>query len=302
MILTRNIAVMMLISLFGYALYSYKDAQQKELTIVENQKELEKRQLENRIKSDGLKIVADSLNNIKEQKRLSDELAATQEQLKMQMLENTRTISAKTLSINEDAKALVNQINKEKFDVLNKLKSSKLKGLGLSHNNSEVAIYFDFDKYSLNFEAKIVLDSVADYLKANPQLSLIIETPYSQSFTKGSFKQWLEQCIELSSRGDTGEGYGSINELMKNDLLNQQNRDGIAPLRGMDSEKYFKYFQDRKPLVVKDYLESKGIGGSRIGAYLTNTVFVDDLLAELEKTTEKGTLLQKWDYLKLHFY
>jgi len=106
MILIRNIAAMLSISLLGYALYStkssldnFKDAKQKELTILENEKKLEKGQLENRIKSNSLRMVADSLYHTKEQKQLSDELAATQEKLKMQMSENTRAISAKTLSI-----------------------------------------------------------------------------------------------------------------------------------------------------------------------------------------------------------
>ncbi len=170
---------------------------------------------------------------------------------------------------------------------------------------SEVILYFDFDKGSLNSDALNKLDSIIGYLQLNPKLSLIIEMPFSKSFAKGNFKQWLEQCIELSSSGDTGEGYGSVDTIFINDSIIRQNREDAVPLRNMDEERGYKWFQEPYVNAVKSYLKYKGLGENRIEGLVTNTVFIDDLLDQLEKTRfmgDKEALLQKWDYLKLHIY
>jgi len=308
MIWTRNIAALLLLSLLTYSIISTKNSLK---TIEENrvkdiaiekrntsiaQGELEQERLRNETTKKDLLLIEKE-----KQKVIADQLKEAREQLAKRMIENTKTAANIALRMNDNAKSMIKDYQKDQNELQRKYNLSTLKKLGDSTSNTEFVInpiYFDFDKWNIRPDARYELEHIVDILRENPQLSIRLIVPYYYSFISPETIEWFYSLpninnIEAFSKLDPVNTVIAKSEKYRNEY------DGLE-MRGARNPKYQEQLQRRKAKSVHDYLISRGLSPERIITFY-KMLFADDVLDELEnlKTSkEKNMLLQSYDYIR----
>jgi len=308
MIWTRNIAILLVLSLLTYSFLSTKSAldnekanKQKDIAIEQQKTSLAKGELEQeRLRN---QTVKDSLMLIEKEKQriLADQLKDAREQLAKRMIENTKTAANIALSMNDNAKSMIKEIQKDysklqtNFNVLSVEKSSD------SSSRIDIVInpiFFDFDKWNIRLDAKYELENTISVLRENPQFIVRVIVPYYFSFISHETKEWFNNLPNINNI----EGFDKIdpvNAIIKKSEEYRKNSDGLEK-RGALNPKYHEQLQRRKAKSVTDYFISRGLDPNKATVFY-EILFADDVLNELEnlKTSEeKQRLLQRYDYIR----
>jgi outer membrane protein OmpA-like peptidoglycan-associated protein len=308
MIWTRNIAVLLLLSLLTYSIISTKNSlktieenRKKDIAIEKQNTSIAKSKLEQeRLRNQSIK---DSLMLIEKEKQrvLADQLKDAREQLAKRMIENTKTAANIALSMNDNAKSMIKEIQNDYSKLQRNFNKLTVEKSSDSSSSTEIVInpiFFDFDKFSLRQDAIYELENTISILHEYPQFTVRIIVPYYFSFIGHETKEWFSSLPNANNI----EGFDKIdpvNAIIKKNNEYRKNIDGLQ-MGGALNPKYHENLQRRKAKSVTDYFISRGLNPKKTIIFY-EILFADDVLNELEnlKTSEeKQRLLQRYDYIR----
>jgi len=239
------------------------------------------------------------------QRVLAEELKEAREELAKRMIENTKIAANIALSMNDNAKSMIKDIQNDynrlqiDFNILTQDKSNN------NSSNTEIVInpiFFDFDKWNIRTDAKYELENAISVLREHPKFKLRVIVPYYFSFISHETKEWFNSLPNI----DNIEGFDKIdpvNAIIKKSNEYRKNIDGLE-MRGALNPKYHEQLQRRKAKSVTDYFISRGLNPNKATVFY-EVLFADDVLNELENlktSAEKQQLLQRYDYIRFELF